>query len=73
MNNKVSKIDYNDGSKNLTKNDKCFFALSFYRQAVTDAFRGSFRSDSERGYQLAQQAVYWWNLYLERRKESRNK
>ncbi len=52
----------------LTRNDKCYFALAFYRQTVGEVFRCSNESECEH---LIRQATYWWELYLERRRESR--
>ena len=52
----------------LTRNDKCFFALSFYRQSVMEAFRGRTEADRVLG---VRQAQYWWEQYMQRREESR--
>lgn len=52
----------------LTRNDLCFFALAFYRQAVTELFRC--QEDRERE-SLYLQCSYWWHSYIQRRRESR--
>ena len=52
----------------LTKNDKCFFALAFYRQTLTKIFRS--RNEAERKLNY-KQACYWWEQYQIRRSESR--
>ncbi len=55
-------------AKMLTRNDKCFFALSFYRQTIAE-FIGCKNENKQQ--QLFNQATYWWNEYLNRRAENR--
>jgi hypothetical protein len=55
----------------LTRNDKCFFALAFYRQSMQEMF---FAMDNDEKVILFRgQADYWWTEYQERRRESRSK
>jgi len=56
---------WGEGAK-LTKNDRCFFALAFYRQAVTEAFF-TMQRDPDKAMELVGQACYWWEQYIERR------
>ncbi len=55
----------------LTRNDKCFFALAFYRQTRQEVVRAYERQDYAQTLILGAQAQYWWDLYTSRRKESR--
>lgn len=54
----------------LTRNDRCFFALAFYRQTVTWLFFGMGK-DPEADERLVREAKFWWDEYRRRRAASR--
>lgn len=55
--------------KMLTRHDRCFFALAFYRQTVVELFR-AMETESHQVEDLYRQACYWWEEYRSRRQEN---
>ena len=52
----------------LSKNDKCFFALAFYKQSITGLFNSKNEKELNNSYK---QCCYWWEMYQERKNKSR--
>ena len=56
----------------LSKNDKQFFALSFYRQSIQETLRAIEQEDFILTLRSINLANYWWEQYVERRVQSKN-